>query len=133
MAILDMAIAVAMAILDMAIVMAMAVAMAKAIYAIDKDMSVHGHGHDSGPGQGHIQENIQKAKGEKVSEKEQEKMLKKIKDRYDNQTKPEYAGARLWIDAIIDPMETRKVISIGIDAANNAPIEKQFNPGVIQT
>jgi acetyl-CoA carboxylase carboxyltransferase component len=80
-----------------------------------------------------IQIGSKKAKGEKVSEKEQEKMLKKIKDRYDNQTKPEYAGARLWIDAIIDPMETRKVISIGIDAANNAPIEKQFNPGVIQT
>jgi acetyl-CoA carboxylase carboxyltransferase component len=60
-------------------------------------------------------------------------MLKKIKDRYDNQTTPEYAAARLWVDAIIDPLETRKVISLGIDTANNAPIEKGFNTGVIQT
>ena len=74
-----------------------------------------------------------KAKGEKVSKEEQEKMLKKIKDRYDNQTTPEYAAARLWVDAIIDPIDTRKIISLGIESANNAPIEKAFNPGVIQT
>ncbi len=80
-----------------------------------------------------IQVGAKKAKGEKVSKEEQEKMLKKIKNRYDNQTKPEYAAARLWVDAIIDPLETRKVISMGIDAANNSPIEKGFNPGVIQT
>tara|TARA_B100000674_G_scaffold57075_1_gene39784 strand:+ start:25960 stop:27591 length:1632 start_codon:yes stop_codon:yes gene_type:complete len=80
-----------------------------------------------------IQVGAKKAKGEKVSKEEQEKMLKKIQNRYDNQTTPEYAAARLWVDAIIDPMETRKVISIGIEAANNAPIEKAFNPGVIQT
>ena len=80
-----------------------------------------------------IQVGAKKAKGEKVSKEEQEKMLKKITTRYDNQTKPEYAAARLWVDAIIDPLETRKVISLGIDAANNSPIEKVFNPGVIQT
>ena len=80
-----------------------------------------------------IQVGAKTAKGEKVSKEEQEKMLKKIQNRYDNQTTPEYAAARLWVDAIIDPMETRKVISMGIEAANNAPIEKAFNPGVIQT
>ena len=80
-----------------------------------------------------IQVGAKKAKGEKVSKEEQEKMLKKIKDRYDSQTKPEYAAARLWVDAIIDPLETRKVISMGIEAANHSPIEKGFNPGVIQT
>ena len=80
-----------------------------------------------------IQVGAKKAKGEKVSDEEQEKMLEKIKSRYDSQTTPEYAAARLWVDAIIDPLETRKVISIGIQAANHAPIEKGFNPGVIQT
>ena len=80
-----------------------------------------------------IQIGAKKAKGEKVSEEEQKKMLKKIKDRYDRQTTPEYAAARLWVDAIIDPLDTRKTISIGINAANQSPIEKAFNPGVIQT
>tara|TARA_B100000674_G_scaffold246725_2_gene203330 strand:- start:18412 stop:20043 length:1632 start_codon:yes stop_codon:yes gene_type:complete len=80
-----------------------------------------------------IQVGAKKAKGEKVSDEEQKKMLEKIKSRYDSQTTPEYAAARLWVDAIIDPLETRKVISIGIQAANHAPIEKGFNPGVIQT
>jgi acetyl-CoA carboxylase carboxyltransferase component len=80
-----------------------------------------------------IQIESKKAKGEKVSKNEQENMLKKIKNSYDNQTKPEYAAAHLWVDAIIDPLETRKVISLGIDAANNATIEKGFNTGVIQT
>jgi acetyl-CoA carboxylase carboxyltransferase component len=56
----------------------------------------------------------------------------KIKARYDEQTTPYYAASRLWVDAIIDPRETRKVISMGIEMANNAPVEK-FNVGVIQT
>ena len=60
-------------------------------------------------------------------------MYNKIKDRYDNQTSPYYAASRLWLDAIIDPLETRKWISMGIEAANNAPIENQYNVGVIQT
>ncbi|MFK7900053.1 MAG: carboxyl transferase domain-containing protein, partial [Cyclobacteriaceae bacterium] len=50
----------------------------------------------------------------------------------DNQVSPYYAAARLWVDAIIDPRETRQVISTGIEAANHAEIER-FNPGVIQT
>lgn len=73
-----------------------------------------------------------KAKGEEITEEEQNALLDKITARYDEQTTPYYAAARLWVDAIIDPLETRKVISMGIEAANNAPVEK-FNPGIIQT
>lgn len=80
-----------------------------------------------------IQMSAKKAKGEEVSKEDQEKMLAEITAKYDEQTTPEYAAARLWVDAIIDPKETRKVISMGIEAANHAPIEKPFNPGVIQT
>jgi 3-methylcrotonyl-CoA carboxylase beta subunit len=74
-----------------------------------------------------------KRKGELPAEGEQEALYEKIKARYDEQTTPYYAASRLWIDAIIDPLETRKVISMGIEAANNAPIEKPYNVGVIQT
>lgn len=64
-------------------------------------------------------------------EKEKE-LFEKIKQRYDHQISPYYAAARLWTDAIIDPLETRKWISMGIEAANHAPIEKKFNMGVLQ-
>jgi len=75
-----------------------------------------------------------KAKGEVVITPEREaELLKEISDRYDAQTTPYYAAARLWVDGIIDPLETRKVISMGIEAANHAPIEKAFNVGIIQT
>ena len=60
-------------------------------------------------------------------------MYNKIKDKYDHQTSPYYAASRLWLDAIIDPLETRKWISMGIEAANNSPIESKYNVGVIQT
>ncbi len=73
-----------------------------------------------------------KAKGQEVNEEEEQKMFQEIKQRYDEQTTPYYAASRLWVDAIIDPLETRKWISEGIKAANNAPVEK-FNPGIIQT
>ncbi len=73
-----------------------------------------------------------KAKGEALSEKEKQKHLKEITDRYDQQLSPYYAASRLWVDGIIDPVETRKVISVGIEAANHAPLER-FNVGVIQT
>ncbi len=73
-----------------------------------------------------------KRKGETIDPATEKKMFDEIKDRYDRQTKAYYAASRLWIDAIIDPLETRKVISMGIEAANNAPVAK-FNPGVIQT
>ncbi|MEL7020856.1 MAG: acyl-CoA carboxylase subunit beta [Bacteroidota bacterium] len=79
-----------------------------------------------------IQVSSMKAKGETVDEAKQQELFQKIKGRYDEQTTPYYAAARLWVDAIIHPLETRKVISMGIEAAQNAPVEK-FNPGVIQT
>lgn len=80
-----------------------------------------------------IQESAMKAKGEEIDAKKEEDLLKQITDRYNSQTTPYYAAARLWVDGIIDPLETRKVISMGIEAANHAPIEKQFNVGIIQT
>jgi acetyl-CoA carboxylase carboxyltransferase component len=73
-----------------------------------------------------------KAKGETVDEVKEKELFDKIKARYDAQVSPYYASARLWTDAIIDPLETRTWISMGIEAANHAPIEKKFNLGVIQ-
>lgn len=74
-----------------------------------------------------------KARGEKVSKEDEEKMLRQIADKYNEELSPYYSAARLWVDAVIDPLETRKVLAVGIEAANNAPIEKKFNVGVIQT
>lgn len=74
-----------------------------------------------------------KAKGERSDEAQQKELLESITNRYETQTTPYYAAARLWTDAIIDPLETRKWIAMGIEAANHAPIEKKYNPGVIQT
>jgi len=73
-----------------------------------------------------------KAKGEIVDEKKEQELFDKIKARYDEQVSPYYAAARLWTDAIIDPLDTRNWISMGIEAANHAPIEKKFNMGVLQ-
>ena len=73
-----------------------------------------------------------KAKGELITPENEKELFNKIKSRYDSQTNPYYAAARLWLDAIIDPLETRKVISMGIEAANQAPATKQYNVGVIQ-
>lgn len=73
-----------------------------------------------------------KSKGQEMTEQEEADLLNNIKARYERQTSAYYAAARLWVDAIIDPLETRKVISMGIEAANNAPVAK-FNPGIIQT
>ncbi len=52
---------------------------------------------------------------------------------YDDKNNPYYAAARLWVDEIIDPAETRKYVSMGIEAANNNPDIQKFNTGVIQT
>ena len=71
------------------------------------------------------------SKGSPPDPEAEKELFKKIKARYDDQTTPYYAAARLWVDAIIDPRDTRKWISMGIEAANNAPVEK-FNVGVIQ-
>lgn len=73
-----------------------------------------------------------KKKGEQLSEEDEKALFDKIKARYDMQTSPYYAAARIWTDAIIDPLDTRKWISMGIEAADHAPIEKKFNLGIIQ-
>ncbi len=74
-----------------------------------------------------------KAKGKEISKIEEEKMLGEITSRYEKQMQPQYAAARLWLDAIINPLDTRKIISMTIEAADHAPITRPFNPGVIQT
>ncbi len=80
-----------------------------------------------------IQVSALKAQGKEISKEEEQELLSKITQRYNSQISPYYAAARLWIDAIIDPLETRKVISMGIEMANHAPITRQFSTGVIQT
>ncbi|MDC6389725.1 carboxyl transferase domain-containing protein [Maribacter sp. PR1] len=73
-----------------------------------------------------------KKKGETITEKKEKELFDKIKQRYDDQVSPYYAASRLWTDAVIDPKDSRKWISMGIEAANHAPIEKPFNMGVLQ-
>jgi 3-methylcrotonyl-CoA carboxylase beta subunit len=73
-----------------------------------------------------------KSQGKTITKEEEENLLKEITDRYNEQLNPYYAASRLWIDGIINPLETRKIISMGIEAANHAPVEK-FNVGIIQT
>lgn len=73
-----------------------------------------------------------KAKGQEVDEATESELFNRIKARYDAQVSPYYAAARLWTDGIIDPLDTRLWISMGIEAANHAPIERPFNLGVIQ-
>ncbi len=70
--------------------------------------------------------------GKEISKEEEDSLLSEIIDRYNEQLSPYYAASRLWIDGVIDPMETRNVISMGIEAANHGMVEK-FNVGVIQT
>ena len=70
--------------------------------------------------------------GEKIDPKKEKALLKEIKSRYDKQTRAYYAAARMWTDTIIDPVETRKWISMGIAAANHAPVNKKFNMGILQ-
>jgi len=73
-----------------------------------------------------------KKRGEKITPEKEAELFEKIKSRYDEQISPYYAAARIWTDAVINPLETRTWISMGIEAANHAPIEKQFNMGVLQ-
>ena len=73
-----------------------------------------------------------KKQGKKISDQQEAKLLSKIKQKYDEQVSPYYAASHLWTDAIINPLDTRKWISMGIEAANHTPIEKDFNLGVIQ-
>jgi 3-methylcrotonyl-CoA carboxylase beta subunit len=79
-----------------------------------------------------IQTSSMKAKGQIPTPEEELELFNTIKNRYDKQTTPYYAASRLWVDAIIDPRQTRQWISQGIEMADHAPIEK-FNPGVLQT
>ncbi len=74
-----------------------------------------------------------RARGKKTTLEKRGEMLKTLSERYEAQTSPYYAAARLWTDGIIDPLETRKWIAMGIEAADRAPIEKTFNMGVLQT
>lgn len=74
-----------------------------------------------------------KAKGEEVNEAKQKELFDKIKSRYDEQISPYYAASRIWVDAIIDPLETRKVISMGIEMANHKKANERYNVGALQT
>ena len=74
-----------------------------------------------------------KKQGKEITPEVEKELYDRIKARYDEQISPYYAASRIWTDAIIDPLDTRKWISMGIEAANHAPIEKPFNLGVIQT
>lgn len=73
------------------------------------------------------------ARGEKISPEKENELLAQIQTQYKKQTSPYYSASRLWTDAIINPLETRKWISMGIEMANHAPIKKPYNVGVIQT
>ncbi len=79
-----------------------------------------------------IRVNTLKAQGKEISKKEEDDLLREITDRYNEQLSPYYAASRLWIDGIIDPLETRKVVSAGIEAADHGVVEK-YNVGIIQT
>ncbi|MBC7446771.1 MAG: acyl-CoA carboxylase subunit beta, partial [Hymenobacteraceae bacterium] len=74
-----------------------------------------------------------KGKGETITPEAEKALLDRIKAGYEEQLSPYYAAARLWVDAIIDPLDTRRVLSEGISAANHAPITRPYNVGVIQT
>ncbi|MCG2792409.1 MAG: acyl-CoA carboxylase subunit beta [Weeksellaceae bacterium] len=79
-----------------------------------------------------IQESALKKQGKEITEEDRKEILDKILKDYTRQTQSTYAAARLWTDAIINPVETRKLISMGIEAANHSPITEKFNLGVIQ-
>jgi acetyl-CoA carboxylase carboxyltransferase component len=79
-----------------------------------------------------IETSTLKSRGEEITEEKEKEILETITQRYKKQTSPYYAAARLWTDAVIDPLETRKWISMGIEAANHKPIEKKFNLGILQ-
>ncbi len=79
-----------------------------------------------------IEKNILKRKGEKIDSQREEELYKQISERYERQISPYYAAAHLWTDAIINPLDTRTWISMGIEAANHNPDIKKYNPGIIQ-
>lgn len=79
-----------------------------------------------------IQESALKKQGKEITDEDRKELLDRILKDYTRQTQPTYAAARLWTDAIINPVDTRKWISMGIEAANHSPITEKFNLGVIQ-
>ena len=79
-----------------------------------------------------IEKSKLKKEGKIIDPKKEKQLLDKIMSKYEKQTHAYYAAARLWTDAVINPLETRKWISLGIAAANHAPIKKKFNMGVLQ-
>ena len=74
-----------------------------------------------------------KNKGEEITEEREKEMLDHITEKYNKQTSPYYSASRIWTDAIISPLDTRKWISMGIEVANHSPINERFNVGIIQT
>lgn len=74
-----------------------------------------------------------KGRGEVITKEREEEILNKIRAKYHESTSPYYAAARLWLDAVIDPLDTRKWVSMGIEAAQQAPATREFNMGVLQT
>jgi acetyl-CoA carboxylase carboxyltransferase component len=79
-----------------------------------------------------IQVSSLKKQGKAPDPEGEQALFEQIKEKYDSQTTPYYAAARLWVDAIIDPRATREFISLGIEMADHGIVEK-FNPGVLQT
>jgi 3-methylcrotonyl-CoA carboxylase beta subunit len=79
-----------------------------------------------------IQVSTLKKQGKAPDPESEKALFDTMKDKYDSQTTPYYAAARLWVDAIIDPRKTRETLSLGIEMANHGIVEK-FNPGVLQT
>lgn len=75
----------------------------------------------------------EKAKGKELSEEEKQELLADITSKYESKLSPYYAASRLWVDGVIDPLDTRELISKGIEAANHAPLKRPFNVGIIQT
>jgi 3-methylcrotonyl-CoA carboxylase beta subunit len=80
-----------------------------------------------------IEESRYKAQGQELNDEKRQELLSSIQKKYEDRTSPYYAASQLWIDAIIDPVETRNWISQGIEMSNHAPIQESFNVGVIQT
>ncbi len=80
-----------------------------------------------------IEESKLKKQGETITTEKEKELLDKIQNDYNRQISPYYAAARLWTDAIINPLDTRKWISMGIEMANHKPITERYNVGVIQT
>lgn len=80
-----------------------------------------------------IKEATLKSRGINLEEADKSKLLSEIEAQYSAQLSPYYAAARLWVDGVIAPEETRKVISLGIEAANHSPITERYNVGVLQT